>query len=253
MSEVLVVRDLECTFGGVRAVDCASFACSTGGITGLIGPNGAGKTTVLNAIAGVVSPTNGSIRFSGVELVGRGPHQISRLGIARTFQISNVFGRMTVLENLLQGARPGRADSLRGALIGARAWKSWQAAQVEKARQLLRRCGLADVEDHYAGQLSGGQRRLVEISRALMSDAEFVLLDEPMAGVNPRLGEQIAEYLQELVTSGGPSMLMVEHEMTVVSQLCDTVIVMAQGQVLMEGTMADVRRDKRVQDAYLIG
>jgi ABC-type branched-subunit amino acid transport system ATPase component len=253
VSDVLVVRDLAIAFGGVQAVDSVSFTCSKGQITGLIGPNGAGKSTVLNAIAGAVSPTSGSIRFLDTELVGRAPHQIARLGIARTFQLANVFERLTVLENLLQGSRPGRADSLRGALLGRRAWRVWEAAQVEKARGLLRRCGLSELEDHYAGQLSGGQKRLVEISRTLMSDAELVLLDEPMAGVNPRLGEQIVEYLQELVASGGLSMLMVEHEMTVVSQLCANVIVMAQGQVLMEGTMDEIQRDRRVQDAYLVG
>lgn len=253
MSDALVVEELECNFGGVRAVDGISFSCATSAITGLIGPNGAGKSTVLNAIAGTVTPTRGSIRFSGHELAAKPPHRISRLGIARTFQLANVYEHLTVLENLLEGAPPGRPDSLRGALLGPRVWRRWENAQVDKARALLQRCGLSELEDQYAGELSGGQKRLVEISRALMSDAQFLLLDEPMAGVNPRLGEEIAEYLRELVSDGSLSMLMVEHEMAVVSELCSNVVVMAQGQVLMEGTMEDVQRDQRVRDAYLVG
>jgi len=253
MNDVLVVEDLVCSFGGVRAVDGVTFTCKGGQITGLIGPNGAGKTTVLNAIAAAVHLSRGSIKWEGQELAGLSTYQVARRGIARTFQISNVFEHLTVLENLLQGAPPGRADSLRGALFGARAARRWEAQQVEKARELLSRCGLAEHEDQYAGELSGGQKRLVEISRSLMSDARFLLLDEPMAGVNPTLGEQIAEYLRELVSGGNLSMLMVEHEMAVVSELCSNVVVMAQGSVLMEGTMEDVQRDQRVRDAYLVG
>jgi ABC-type branched-subunit amino acid transport system ATPase component len=252
MTELLTISDLRCTFGGLHAVDGANLSCKAGEITGLIGPNGAGKSTVLNAVAGTVHSVGGSIRFDGQEMRGRPPHQVSRAGISRTFQLANVFGRMTVLENLLLGARPGRADSLRGALLGVRGWREWERTQVAKARALLARCGLSSLEDQYAGELSGGQKRLVEISRALMSDATFVLLDEPMAGVNPRLAEDIALYLKEVV-AGGVSMLMVEHEMSVVADLCETVIVMAQGQVIMEGTMDDVQQDQRVRDAYLVG
>jgi ABC-type branched-subunit amino acid transport system ATPase component len=248
----LIVDDLRCVFGGVQAVDGASFACREGQITGLIGPNGAGKSTVLNAIAGQVRAVGGSIRYRGADILGRPPHRIARLGISRTFQLANVFDRMTVLENLLLGARPGRSDSFLGALRGARAWSTWETEQVDKARELLSRCGLSQFEDHYAGLLSGGQKRLVEISRALMSGAEFVLLDEPMAGVNPSLAEQIGEYLMSLAT-GGLSMLMVEHEMSVVSDLCETVVVMAQGDVIMVGTMDEIRRDQGVVDAYLVG
>ncbi len=252
MTDLLSISDLRCTFGGLCAVDGATFTCKSGQITGLIGPNGAGKSTVLNAVSGTVQSVGGSIRFGDQELRGRQPHQVSRAGISRTFQLANVFGRMTVLENLLLGAPPGRPDSLRGALFGARKWKKWEQDQVEKARGLLARCGLSAFEDQYAGELSGGQKRLVEISRALMSDATFVLLDEPMAGVNPRLGEEIALYLKEVVADG-VSMLMVEHEMGVVADLCETVIVMAQGQVIMEGSMDDIQQDQGVRDAYLVG
>ena len=193
MTDVLAVEGLECSFGGVRAVDQVSFACPAGQITGLIGPNGAGKSTVLNAISGTVRASRGSVRFGGTELLGRQPYQVARLGIARTFQLANVFGQLTVLENLLEGARPGRADSLRGAILGARAWRRWEEAQVDKARALLERCGLGAMEDQYAGELSGGQKRLVEISLAHNGDATVVLRDHPGAGVYPKLSEEMEE------------------------------------------------------------
>jgi len=250
VSEILAVAELRCVFGGVLAVSSASFSCNEGSITGLIGPNGAGKSTVLNAIAGTVQAASGSVRYRGAEILGQPSHHRARRGISRTFQLANVFDRMTALENLLVGARPGRPDSLRGALLGVRAWRAWESAQIQKARDLLARCGLSGLEDHYAGELSGGQKRLVEICRSLMADADLILLDEPMAGVSPRLAEQIAEYLVGLA-SGGLSMLMVEHEMSIVAELCQTVVVMAEGQVIMTGTMAEIQRDQGVIDAYL--
>jgi len=250
LSDILVVRDLRCAFGGVVAVDGVSFSCAEGEVTGLIGPNGAGKSTVIGAIAGKVRPTGGSICYRGEELAGQAPYRIARRGISRTYQMASVFDRMTVLENVLVGARSCFSDSLRGALLGPAAWRRWQEEAVDRARQLIARCDLLPLEDQYAGELSGGQKRLVEITRALMPEATFLLLDEPMAGVNPTLANRIADYLRDLA-AGGLSILMVEHELSVVEHLCPTVVVMAEGRVILKDSMAEVRRNREVLDAYL--
>jgi ABC-type branched-subunit amino acid transport system ATPase component len=222
-----------------------------GRITGLIGPNGAGKSTVLGMIAGAIRPTAGSVVFDGSHIEGKPPYQLARQGLVRTFQIAGVFDRLTVLENLLVG-RPMRGESLRGALLGKRYWREEQAAAVGRGRDLLRRFELAEKQDEYAGNLSGGQKRLLEIARALMARPRLLLLDEPMAGVNPVLVRRIEEYLREL-SAEGLTMLMVEHSLPVVERLCDPVVVMAQGRTVSTGTMAELRSRREVLDAYLIG
>jgi ABC-type branched-subunit amino acid transport system ATPase component len=248
---LLEVRGLRKDYGGVRAVDDTSFTVPAGGITGLIGPNGAGKSTVLGMIAGAIRPTAGSVVFDGSHIEGKPPYQLARQGLVRTFQIAGVFDRLTVLENLLVG-RPMRGESLRGALLGKRYWREEQAAAVGRGRDLLRRFELAEKQDEYAGNLSGGQKRLLEIARALMARPRLLLLDEPMAGVNPVLVRRIEEYLREL-SAEGLTMLMVEHSLPVVERLCDPVVVMAQGRTVSTGTMAELRSRREVLDAYLIG
>jgi ABC-type branched-subunit amino acid transport system ATPase component len=248
---LLEVRGLRKDYGGVRAVDDTSFTVPAGGITGLIGPNGAGKSTVLGMIAGAIRPTAGSVVFDGSHIEGKPPYQLARQGLVRTFQIAGVFDRLTVLENLLVG-QPMRGESLRGALLGKRYWRGEQAAAVGRGRDLLRRFELAEKQDEYAGNLSGGQKRLLEIARALMARPRLLLLDEPMAGVNPVLVRRIEEYLREL-SAEGLTMLMVEHSLPVVERLCDPVVVMAQGRTVSTGTMAELRSRREVLDAYLIG
>ena len=248
---LLSVQDLRKDYGGVHAVVGTSFTVPAGGITGLIGPNGAGKSTVLGMIAGAIRPTAGAIVFDGTRIEGRQPYQLARLGLIRTFQIAGVFDRLTVLENLLVG-QPMRGESLRGALLGKRYWRDEQAAAVGRGRDLLRRFELTQKEDEYAGNLSGGQKRLLEIARALMARPRLLLLDEPMAGVNPVLVRRIEEYLREL-SAEGLTMLMVEHSLPVVERLCDPVVVMAQGRTVSTGTMAELRSRREVLDAYLIG
>jgi branched-chain amino acid transport system permease protein len=249
---LLAVTDLHRQFGGVHAVNGASFQVPPGRITGLIGPNGAGKTTALNVIAGTLKPTAGNISYRGQDITGLPSYRVARRGIIRTFQISSEFAWLTVLENLLVAAPGQRGEALWQAALGKRYWQPHERKMVQRARELLARFDMSAKEDEYAGNLSGGQKRLLELMRGLMADPALLLLDEPMAGVNPSLARRIEQHLIDL-RDEGLTMLMIEHELAVVERLCDPVIVMAQGRVISQGTMAEVRTDREVLDAYLIG
>jgi ABC-type branched-subunit amino acid transport system ATPase component len=240
------------TFGGVRAVDGVSFMVLRGEIAGLIGPNGAGKSTVLDLLAGALKPEQGSIRFEGKEVARRSPHWLARHGIIRTFQNARGFGNLTVIENLLTAAQGVSGDSLPGALLGPRWWGRQQAQLLDHARGLLERFGMQDMENVYAKSLSGGQRRLLDIMRALMAKPSLLLLDEPMAGVNLGLAERIAGYLVGL-RDEGITILMVEHVFELLNSVCDRIIVMAQGKVIATGGLAEVRASRAVQEAYTVG
>jgi ABC-type branched-subunit amino acid transport system ATPase component/ABC-type branched-subunit amino acid transport system permease subunit len=248
----LAVHDLHRDFGGVRAVDGLSFELAPGQVTGLIGPNGAGKSTALKLIAGAIRPSAGQVLVDGTDVAGWPDHKVARLGVIRTFQHTSEFARLTVLENLLAAAPGQPGGSLGGALLGRRHAQARQRELLAEAWALLADFQLTDAADSYAGQLSGGQRRLVEIMRSLMARPRVLLLDEPMAGVNPTLRLTIEQHLQRL-RDDGLTMLMVEHELGSVERVCDSVIVLAQGTVLATGTMADLRRNKEVLSAYLVG
>jgi ABC-type branched-subunit amino acid transport system ATPase component len=249
---LLTVRDLHRQFGGVRAVNGASFDVPPGRITGLIGPNGAGKSTVLNVIAGAIKPSSGEISYRGQDITGLRSYRLARRGIIRTFQLSSEFAALTVLENLLVAVPDQRGEALWQAALGKRYWRAQERTMVERARELLTRFDMSAKEDEYAGNLSGGQKRLLELIRGLMAAPALLLLDEPMAGVNPALARRIEQHLLDLCAEG-LTLFMIEHELAVVERLCDPVIVMAQGRVISQGTMADVRADREVLDAYLIG
>jgi ABC-type branched-subunit amino acid transport system ATPase component len=249
---LLAVSDLHREFGGVHAVNGASFAVPPGRITGLIGPNGAGKSTALNIIAGALRPSAGTVTYRGQDITGMASYKVARRGLVRTFQMSSEFAGLTVMENLLVAAPAQRGEALWQAALGKRYWKADERATVERARELMARFDMSAAEDEYAGNLSGGQKRLLELMRGLMANPALLLLDEPMAGVNPSLARRIEGHLEDLAGEG-LAMLMVEHELAVVERLCDPVIVMAQGRVISQGTMADVRSDQQVLDAYLIG
>jgi ABC-type branched-subunit amino acid transport system ATPase component len=249
---IIEVQNLQADFAGVRAVAGTSFAIAPGRITGLIGPNGAGKSTVLKLISGAIRPTGGRVSYQGRDITGRPAYWVARLGVIRTFQLSSEFAKLTVMENLLVAAPGQRGATLSGALRGRRYWRAQQALLAERAAALLAEFGLAGAADQYAGELSGGQKRLVEIMRALMAAPRVLLLDEPLAGVNPSLRESITGHLMRL-RDGGLTMLMVEHELNAVDLCCDSVIVMAQGRVLAEGSMGQIRANKEVVDAYLLG
>jgi ABC-type branched-subunit amino acid transport system ATPase component len=249
---LLEVTDLHRRFGGVYAVNGASFAVPAGTVTGLIGPNGAGKSTVLNLIAGAMRPSAGTIAFQGTDVTGLPPYQRARRGIIRTFQMSSEFPALTVLENLLVAAPAPRGEKLWQAALGKRYWRAREFESVVRARELLARFELSAKENELAGNLSGGQKRLLELMRGLMAAPTLLLLDEPMAGVNPSLARRIEQHLRDLHAEG-LTMLMIEHELAVVERLCDPVIVMAAGRVISRGTMAEVRIQQEVLDAYLIG
>ena len=243
-----VVRE----FGGLRAVDGVSLSVRHGTLTGLIGPNGAGKSTLLAMLAGTLPVSAGQIRYQGEDVTSLPAYRRARLGLIRTFQLASEFKRLTVMENLLSAVPGQRGDSLRGALAGPRYWRGDEDAAIARATALLERFGLAAHADSYAGELSGGQRRMVEIMRALMAEPRVLLLDEPMAGVHPTLARKIGGELVALAAEG-LTVLMVEHELAIMDEFCDPVIAMAEGTVLAEGTMSELRRRTDVVEAYLVG
>lgn len=249
---MLEVRNVVKVFGGLRAVDRVSFTLAAHTITGLIGPNGAGKTTLFGTIAGMHRPTSGTISFLGRRISGLPPYRIFETGLARTFQIPRPFAEMTVLENMM--LVPGKQS-------GERFWNNWFARTRvhleerrtrERARELLDFVGLERLSGEFAKNLSGGQQKLLELARVLMAAPKLILLDEPGAGVNPTLLATIMDKLQELHAQG-ITFLIIEHNMDLVMRLCDPVLVLAQGRLLLEGPPEVVRRDPRVLDAYLGG
>ncbi|HWG65360.1 MAG TPA: ATP-binding cassette domain-containing protein [Streptosporangiaceae bacterium] len=249
---VLEAADVVREFGGVRAVDGVSVAVRRGTLTGLIGPNGAGKSTLLAMLAGTLPVTAGTITYQGQDVTHLAAFRRARLGLVRTFQLASEFKRLTVMENLLSAVPANRGDSLRGALRGKRYWRPDETAAVARAEAILSRFSLEKLANNYAGDLSGGQRRLVEIMRALMAEPDMLLLDEPMAGVHPNLARRIGNELLALCAEG-MTILMVEHELAIMDEFCDPVIVMAEGAVLAEGTMQQLRARSEVVEAYLVG
>jgi ABC-type branched-subunit amino acid transport system ATPase component len=248
----LEVRDLRRDFGGVWAVDGASFEAQSGCITALIGPNGAGKSTVVDLIGGALRPTSGQVLMDGRDITALKPHERARLGLVRTYQMSSEFGRLTVLENLLVGVPDQRGERFRTLVIGKRYWREQEEAVLVKAFGLMDRFAMSEKRDEYAGNLSGGQKRLLEIMRSLMAEPKLLLLDEPMAGINPTLARVIEGYLSDLAKEG-LTMLLIEHELDVVDRLCESVVFMAQGKVIATGKMEELLKNTGVLNAYLAG
>ena len=254
MSDVLLeVRDLVKDFGGLRAVNHCSFVVRRGTITGLIGPNGAGKTTLFNVITGFLTPDAGQVVFKGEDITGLPPHAIFHRGICRTFQIPREHRSMTVLENLMLVPRGQIGERLWSPWFLARAVREQERAIRRKALEVLELVELAHLKDEYAGNLSGGQKKLLELARAMMADPELVLLDEPGAGVNPTLMRKLVGVIEQLRRERGVTFLLIEHDMNLVMNLCDPVIVMSEGAKLTEGPPEAVRSDPRVLEAYLGG
>jgi len=247
---MLVAEGLVKQFGGFRAVDGVSFRLAQGSITGLVGPNGAGKTTLFNCIAGALRPSGGRLTLDGVRIDGRRPDQVFRLGLARTFQIPRPFPAMTVLENVMLAP---------GSQSGERFWWNWLSPAVVRAEELRLRdrarhwldfVGLLRLETQPARVLSGGQRKLLELARVLVTEPRLILLDEPAAGVAPALLDTIIEKI-EVLNRQGTTFLLIEHNMDLVMRLCRPVLVLAQGRLLLEAPPEQVRSDPRVIEAYL--
>jgi branched-chain amino acid transport system ATP-binding protein len=250
---LLEVRDLVKSFGGLRAIDHCSLEVRPGTITGLIGPNGAGKTTLFNMITGFIAPDSGRVRFRGQDITNLPPHEIFAAKLCRTFQLPREHPSMTVLENLM--LVPPRQT-------GERIWNAWfrpgqvaaeEARLRELAEDVLTTLELIHVRDSLAGRLSGGQKKLLELGRILMAEPTMVLLDEPGAGVNRSLMRKLVDNIEWMRREKGITFLLIEHDMDLVMNLCDPVIVMSEGHQLMQGNPEDVRNDPRVLEAYLGG
>jgi neutral amino acid transport system ATP-binding protein len=248
---ILQVDDLVRSFGGIRAVDGATFEVKRGSITALIGPNGAGKTTLFNVITGFYRGERGTVVFDHDSIFGRPPYAIARRGMVRTFQITKALARMPVIDNMMLAAPDQPGEHLRNLIFRARAARRREREVRERAMELLQIFNLEPLGDDYAGTLSGGQRKLLELARALMTEPRLLLLDEPMAGINPTLGRRLLEHMHRLRDEQGVTFLFIEHDMDVVMEHAENVIVMAEGHVIATGPPGEIRRDQRVIDAYL--
>ena len=247
----LDVRGLSKHFGGVYAVENCSFQAPPGQVTGLIGPNGAGKSTVIDLVSGFKLPDAGTIEFNGRRIGGLPPHRIARLGLIRTFQAPREWAGLTVLENVVMARwDPGREGVFRGVVGLSRKQRGASGAELAAARDILIELGLDGLRNERAGNLSGGQKRLVEFARIRMAQPQLVILDEPMGGVNPVLGERIAAAVEGFIASG-TTVIVVEHNLPFIERVTQHVIVMSQGGVIAEGPFESLRSSKAVVDAYL--
>lgn len=250
---MMSVRGITKSFGGIRAVNEATFGIGKGTITALIGPNGAGKTTLFNIVAGFIKPDSGHVTLNGQDVTGLPAHHLFKRGLMRTFQIPASFERMSLIDNLMVVPAGQSGESV------LRAWFLWGRVTAEekrvrdKAKEVLDFLGLMHVAGEYAGNLSGGQKKLLELGRTMMSDPDIVLLDEPGAGVNPTLMVKLADDIRRLNEERGYTFCIIDHDMDLVAKLCHPIIVMAEGAVLAQGSMAEIRQNQEVLDAYLGG
>lgn len=247
---LLEIHGLTRSYYGVHALRGVELSVEAGHVTGLIGPNGAGKTTLFNCVSGLVPPDSGSVRFNGRAITGWRPDRITAVGLVRTFQIARGFPRLSVLENLLLYGTRQPGEHLVNAVLRPPAARRREAELRERALAVAQRLNLKRVLRHRAAELSGGQKKLLEIGRALMAEPKLLLLDEPVAGVNPTLAREIGEHLRLLVADG-ISVLLIEHHMDTIAALCDPVIVMAEGRHLRQGSFAELAADPIVQEAYM--
>ena len=248
---MIEVKNLRLQFGGIRAVDDVSLTIETGRITGLIGPNGAGKTTLFNVIAGHYKPTSGSVLLDGEDITGLAPHELFSKGLLRTFQIAHEFGSLTVRENLMMVPAAQVGESLIGAWLHRKRVKQQEDAVRAKADEVIDFLELGHVANEQAGNLSGGQKKLLELGRTMMADAKIVFLDEVGAGVNRTLLNMLGDAILKLNRERGYTFCMIEHDMDFIARLCDPVIVMAEGRVLAQGSANEVTSNEQVIEAYL--
>lgn len=253
MAPMIEVKNVSRRFGGFVAVNDCSLTVEKGSITGLIGPNGAGKSTLFNMVAGNLAPSSGTILLDGTPIGGLKPHELFARGLLRTFQIAHEFSRLTVLENLMMVPDGQPGENLLDAWFRGRKVREFEARVREKAEEVVDFLQIGHVKNELAGNLSGGQKKLVELGRTMMVDAKVVLLDEIAAGVNRTLLNDLAGNIERLNRERGYTFFVIEHDMDLIGRLCDPVIVMAAGSVMMTGTLADIQADQRVVDAYFGG
>ncbi|MGI9426093.1 MAG: ABC transporter ATP-binding protein [Hyphomicrobiaceae bacterium] len=245
------IEDLQMHFGGIRAVNGVSFSVEQGTITGLIGPNGAGKTTLFNAITGLYSPTSGRVYLDGTDITGLKPHELFAKGLLRTFQIAHEFSTLTVRENLMMVPGHQAGESLLETWLRPSKVRAQEQAIRAKADDVIEFLEISHVADEIAGNLSGGQKKLLELGRTMMVEAKIVFLDEVGAGVNRTLLNTIGDAILRLNQEHGYTFCMIEHDMDFIDRLCDPVIVMAHGEILAQGSAADVKANEDVIEAYL--
>ncbi|MCP5038091.1 MAG: ABC transporter ATP-binding protein [Rhodobacteraceae bacterium] len=248
---MIVIEDVHKYFGGFCAVDGATMQIRDGSITGLIGPNGAGKTTLFNVIAGVLKPSSGRVTMKGEDITGLPPHELFHKGLLRTFQIAHEFASMSVRENLMMVPGGQSGESLMQAWFGRRGIAQEERALLQKADEVLEFLTIDHLAEEKAGNLSGGQKKLLELGRTMMVDARIVFLDEVGAGVNRTLLNTIGDAIIRLNKERGYTFVVIEHDMDFIERLCDPVICMAEGKVLAEGTLADIKANEQVIEAYL--
>jgi len=248
---MIVIEDMHKHFGGFHAVDGASLTIEERSITGLIGPNGAGKTTLFNVIAGVLKPTSGKVFMQGEDITGLPPHALFHKGLLRTFQIAHEFASMTCRENLMMVPGNQSGEVLWNTWFGRKRIADEERALAAKADEVLEFLTIEHLADHKAGQVSGGQKKLLELGRTMMVDAKIVFLDEVGAGVNRTLLNTIGDAILQLNKERGYTFVVIEHDMDFIGRICDPVICMAEGRVLAEGTLAEIKANEQVIEAYL--
>jgi branched-chain amino acid transport system ATP-binding protein len=251
VESLLVADKVRKEFGGLLATDDIDFTIPRGAIVALIGPNGAGKTTFFNQITGVYVPTSGSIVFDGTEVVGKPPHAIVELGIGRTFQNIRLFNQMTALENVLVGMHCRLKGGIFGSVVRTPRVRREERESREKARELLRYCGLPRRHEEYAGTLPYGDQRRLEVARALATDPKLILLDEPTAGMNPQETAAFIDFVRRMRDEKDVTVLLIEHDMKVVMGVSERITVLEYGEKIAEGTPAEIQANERVIEAYL--
>jgi ABC-type branched-subunit amino acid transport system ATPase component len=249
-NKLIEVNNLKKSFGGLQAVDVDSLTINDSELTSIIGPNGAGKTTFFDLISGFQSADSGQIAYKGKNISKLQPYQIARLGMIRTFQLTKVFDRMTVLENLLFSASSVKNDSLFRSLLSSNEQKNYEKDLNEEANKVMAELNISHMSESYARELSGGQKKLLELARSIIHKPEVLLLDEPLAGVNPKLAEDILNLIQKL-SDDGIVIIMVEHNIEAVMQISDRVVVLAEGSLIADGSPNEVRNNLEVIEAYL--
>ena len=251
MSNSLIeVKNLKKTFGGLTAVDIKNLTFNKNELTSIIGPNGAGKTTFFDLISGFQNSDNGDIYLNNKDISNFQPYKIARMGMVRTFQLTKVFDRMTVLENLLFSGSEISNESLSKSIIKSKSQKNYEENLKDKARVIMDELNILHMEDSYARELSGGQKKLLELARSIINEPEILLLDEPLAGVNPKLAEDILSLIKKL-SNKGITILMVEHNIEAVMKISDRIVVLAEGSLIADGNPNDIRTDTNVIEAYL--